>query len=98
MADSGEGVPDPCALVEIALLAYLRVHGRRILEIATPSGQSEVKITLRALFRYFPPSGRYRRLVDALNECEGLPLRIVEEGGEPSLVVPIEYVRRAGTE
>ena len=97
MADSGEGVPDPCALVEIALLAYLRVHGRRILEIAAPSGQSEVKIALRALFRYFSPSGRYRRLVDALNDCEGLPLRIVEEGGEPSLVVPIEYVRRAGS-
>ncbi len=89
---------DPCALVEMALLAYLRVHGRRILEVAAPSGQSEVRIALRALFRYFSPSGRYRKLVNALSDCDELPLRIVEEDGEPSLVVPLEYVRRAGSE
>ncbi len=87
------GGVDPCALVEAALLAYLRVHGRRILEISAPSGQTEVKIALRALFRYFSPSGRYRRLLDALEDCAEPPLRLVDDG-EPSLVVPLDFVRR----
>lgn len=86
---------DPCSLIEMAVLAYLRVHGRRILEIASTSRQEAVRIELRALFRYFTPSGRYRKLSDAVADCGEPPLELVEVDGSPALLVPLEYVRRA---
>jgi len=86
---------DPCSLIEMAVLAYLRVHGRRILEIASTSSQDAVRIELRALYRYFSPAGRYRRLSDALADCAEPPLELAEVEGSPAILVPLDYVRRA---
>ena len=55
-------------LLEEALKGYLKSNGKRLLALMGASGQDEVCIECRALYRYFRGSERYPRLVDALED------------------------------
>ncbi len=72
--------------VKETLLSYLRVHGKRILS-NLPEGQEEVKIEVRALFRYFQGRGKLMDRVEGF-EWEGCRY---EDG---YLVVPVSLIRR----
>ncbi len=70
-----------------ALRRYLKVHGRRIL--STAGAQREVRIEIRALFRYYERKDKDDRLVDHLGEFKWEGCRV--EGDY--VIVPISIIR-----
>ena len=82
-----KGVRSGHKRVADALLRYLKVHGRRILSNA--EGQKEVKIEIRALFRYYEREGQGDKLMDHIGGFSWRGCRV--EGGY--VVVPTSLVR-----
>jgi len=63
-----------------ALKAYLKVHGDRVASLAELTGQREVVIEVRALYRYHEPSARYPRLEAAIHDLVGSGGRLADIG------------------
>jgi len=58
-----------------ALKEYLRIQGTRILSVLEITSQDRIRIEVRALYRYFKPTQRFRKLSDTLRKLENEKLR-----------------------
>ena len=85
------------SIVEETLKKYLEKHGARILSIATISGQKEILIEVRALYRYFIPSEKYSKLQEAIKFekekiCEK-GIKVIEKNGTCYIKLSISKIR-----
>ncbi len=63
-----------------ALKAYLRAHGDRVVSLTELTGQREVTIEVRALYRYHEPSTEYPRLEEAVRALAESGGRLADVG------------------
>ncbi|GEM_PF-1089971 len=88
----------PEELLISTLKEYLKVHGRRIIEIASLTGQDTITISIRALFRYYTPTEKYPKLMNAINEVsrealENMGLKL-EENDELKVRAKLSFIKR----
>jgi len=72
-----------------ALKRYLKVHGRRILSNINES-QEEIKIELRALFRYYEKESKDDRLLDHVSGFNWEGCSVTDR----YIVVPVSLIRK----
>ncbi len=83
-----------------ALNGYLRTNARRTVEISSLTGQREVKVSERALFRYHDPTTGFPLISEALSvildRAEwlsniGWRVRVID--GETHFIIPLKQLR-----
>ncbi len=75
-----------------ALLAYIKVNAGRAVAIASLTGQRRIRVSLRALRRFYKPLGRYALFDEAFSELLRDPLWLKRLGWELETINGETYI------